>query len=241
MNPTAEHETTWPSSVSWLELLLVCVVAVVYLATASPWVLGGDNGEFSAIGAMGGVAHPPGYPLYTLYLRLTSWLPGVSPAHTAALATALLGAASVWGVCRAAMAWGASLLAAVVAAGVYGFSSLAWVLGTHAEVFVLNGMLVSAIVMLAAPLGPLRGMPRVLTLGALAGLALANHHSAVLVLPLGLYGVARGVWESQAWWSTLAAAGLFLVALGLPYGYTFWVGHHVEEVAWVWGDVSHLS
>ena len=227
--------------VTWLEGVLVAALALAYLLLASPYVLGGDNGEFSAVGAVGGVAHPPGYPLYTIYLRLTSWIPGVSPAHTASLATALLGVGGAWVVSRAAMAWGASPLSSVMAAGLYGLSSLAWALGTHAEVFALNVLLIAAIVTVAAPLGPLKGIARVLALGALAGLALANHHSCVLVLPVGVYGVACGVRESRAWWSPVAAAGLLLVALGLPYGYTWWVGRHAAEAAWVWGDFSELE
>ena len=48
------------------------------------------TGTFS-LSATGGAAHPTGYPLFVLWLRATSWLPGASVAHTAALSTAVLG------------------------------------------------------------------------------------------------------------------------------------------------------
>ena len=65
---------------------------VVYSALASPHIVDGDNAELATLGAIGGRSHPPGYPLYVLWLRAWSWLPGATPAQTTALATAILGA-----------------------------------------------------------------------------------------------------------------------------------------------------
>ena len=59
------------------------------------------------LGARGGVAHPSGYPLYVMYLRAMAWLPG-TPAHAAALATALLGAAQIGVLHAACRAWGSA-------------------------------------------------------------------------------------------------------------------------------------
>ncbi|HEX7840175.1 MAG TPA: DUF2723 domain-containing protein, partial [Kofleriaceae bacterium] len=67
---------------------------IAYIAFASPHVVDGDNAEFATLGAIGGRAHPSGYPLYVLWLRMWSWLPG-TPAHAAAIATALLGALAI--------------------------------------------------------------------------------------------------------------------------------------------------
>src|ERR1044071_8025362 len=85
----------------------VAVVAmVVYCAVASPFVVDGDNAEFATLGAVGGRSHPPGYPLYVLWLRAWSWVPGHSPAHSAAFATAMLGAAALLVLHAACRAWG---------------------------------------------------------------------------------------------------------------------------------------
>ena len=67
----------------------------------------GDNAEFSALSALGGVAHPTGYPLYVLWLRAWSWLPVDSPAHAASIATAILTALEVLVLHAACRAWGA--------------------------------------------------------------------------------------------------------------------------------------
>lgn len=46
------------------------------------------------------VAHPPGYPLFTLLSRLAMWLlPGLSPAHSVNLMTSLLGSAACGALC----------------------------------------------------------------------------------------------------------------------------------------------
>jgi len=89
---------------SWLVGL--CAL-VVYVALAPPHVVAADNAEFATLGALGGAAHPSGYPLYVLWLRAWSWLPGTSPAHTAAIATAILGALSIAVLHAACRAWGA--------------------------------------------------------------------------------------------------------------------------------------
>ena len=48
---------------------------VLYVLIAPPWIVEGDNAELAGLGALGGAAHPSGYPLYVLWLRVWSWLP----------------------------------------------------------------------------------------------------------------------------------------------------------------------
>jgi hypothetical protein len=48
---------------------------VLYALGAARTVQGGDAGEFMTIAATGGVAHPPGYPAFSLRVRLTALLP----------------------------------------------------------------------------------------------------------------------------------------------------------------------
>src|SRR4051794_34079210 len=117
---------------------VLAATAIVYAATSAPHVLGGDTGEFATLYATGGTAHPPGYPLYVLYLRAMQWLPVASPAHGAALATAILGVVAALLVERAARAWGASAGASAMAAALFAFSSSAWILSTEPEAFALN-------------------------------------------------------------------------------------------------------
>jgi len=216
------------------------LVAIVYLLTAVPFLVGADNGEFVTLAVTEGIAHPPGYPLYTAYLRAMSWLPGSSPAHTAALGTAILGAAAVGVLADALRRWGFSAVAAVGAALVFGFDSQVWGVHTHAEVFALNNLIAAAILWAAAPGAPRRGVARAATLGLLAGLGLSNHHTIVLLAPVGLFGLWTAHVEARARWRVVAAA-LAAGVLGLfPYGYV--VASATDCLSCLqWGDPRSLS
>jgi hypothetical protein len=206
-----------------------------YAVTASKVVLGGDSGELAAVGAAGGVAHPPGYPLFILWCRLWQWLPA-SPAHRVALATAISGAFAVMMLERACRAWGASARAAALAAAIFAFSPLAWRLATEPEVFMLNAAIALVLVTLAAP--EPKGTPakRAIALAFIAALGLSNHHSIVLLAPLGLLAWGRAVMRAPTRWRALtivASLGGFAVGL-LPYLYLI----PSAQGACAWGDTS---
>ncbi len=221
-------------------LIVMVSVAVAYALTAARAVLGGDNGEFALIFAEGGVPHPSGYPAYALWLRAMSWLPGASPAHGAALATAILGLATVGVAALACRRWGASEPAAAAAAGVYGFSTLAWSLSTHAEVFALHALVGIGIVAAAAPgVGP-RGLRRAALLGLLAGIGLSNNHSIVTVAPIGLWGAWLAAREAGRRWPLAVAAGVAAMVVGLlPYAWLASVAAHAGD-RWAWGEASTM-
>ena len=216
--------------------LLGLAALVVYAWAAPTQIVDGDNAELSTLGAVGGAAHPPGYPLYVLYLRAMSWLPGATPAHTAALATAILGAAAIVALHAACRAWGASAAAASLAAAIVAGSPIVLRLHTQAEVFALNHLLVALVLWLAAPGGPARGARRTLALAFVAGLGLANHHTCVLVAPVGIYGAIVGLREVAARRAAIAVGSLLALALGLaPYAYL------VADSPASWGAATSLA
>ncbi len=224
----------------WTLAAAALAVTAAYLATSARAVLGGDNGEFATLFAEGGVAHPSGYPLYVLWLRAWSWLPASSPAHGAAMATALLGGASAGALVFAARAWGASRLGALFALGAWAFASLPWRLSTHAEVFTLNAALALTIAGLAGPDAPVRGERRAALLGLAAGAALADHLSSTLMAPLGLYGVLVGLRESERRGRAAALAAASLVPGLATYAYLYVVARNPGG-RMVWGDTSTLA
>jgi hypothetical protein len=69
---------------------------------------------------------------------------------------------------------------------------------TEAEVFALNNLIVAAVLWLSAAQGPLRGVARTAALGLVAGLGISDHLTCVLVAPVGILGVVRGVRETNA-------------------------------------------
>jgi hypothetical protein len=215
---------------------LVLAVFVVYALIAPAHITYGDNAELAGLGAVGGVGHPPGYPLYVLWLRLWSWLP-LEAAHTAALATALLAALSVFVLHAASRAWGARPIAATLAVGLYAVSPIALRIHSEAEVFALNGLLVALVLWLAAREAPLRGGARVLALALVAGLGIANHLTCVLLLPIGVRGVVVGLRETTRR-AQVAAGGVVALCLGLlPYAYLL----VAPPTAMSWGSIDNGS
>jgi hypothetical protein len=215
--------------------LVALAALIAYCALASPHIVEGENAELAAVGAIGGRAHPPGYPLYVLWLRAWSWLPG-TPAHATAFATAILGALALLVLHAACRAWGARPLAAAIAVVIVGAAPLFVRYHSQAEVFALNHLIAALVLWLAAAHGPLRGERRAIALGLVAGLGLANHFTCALLAPVGLLGAVRGVREARR--GAVAAAGaIAALAVGLtPYAYLA-----VADGPASWGVVSSLD
>ncbi|MEJ2750965.1 MAG: DUF2723 domain-containing protein, partial [Anaerolineae bacterium] len=60
--------------------LTAVLFTTLYIATLAPGVLPADNGEFQVVAANLGVAHPPGFALYTLLAHLMTQLPDLGSA-----------------------------------------------------------------------------------------------------------------------------------------------------------------
>jgi hypothetical protein len=100
--------------------IVFAVALVAYAVTVAPDVLPADFGEFQLVAARLGVAHPPGFPLYTLsghlFIRLLPW---GTPAYRLNLMSGVLAAGTLVFVARATRLWAGRLGAspAVVIAG----------------------------------------------------------------------------------------------------------------------------
>jgi len=216
--------------------LLAVLALAVYILIAPAHIVDGDNAEFATLGALGGTAHPTGYPLYILWMRAWSWLPGASAAHTAAISTALLGAAQVIVLHAACRAWGARPRAADVAVIMFAASPVVIAMNTEAEVFAMNNLVVALVLWFASVGSPLRGVRRCIALALVAGLGLSDHVTCVLVSGVGVLGFIRGLRETEHK-AIACAAGAGALAVGLtPYLYLLIAPDHFGT----WGHASSL-
>lgn len=231
--------------VSWLHALAVekgglvtLAIATVYAWLTPTFIADGDNAELSTLAMTGGVAHPPGYPLYVLYLRAMAWLPGGSGAHTAALATALLGAVTALVLHAACRAWGARPGTASIAVAIFAGAPIVLRLHTAAEVFALNNLIAALVLWLSAAAGPLQGAARTAALALVAGLGLSNQHTCVLLAPIGILGIVRGVREARGHTVRAITLGVTALAAGLlPYLYLL----VAPRTAASWGHPDSLA
>ncbi|MCA9520925.1 MAG: DUF2723 domain-containing protein, partial [Myxococcales bacterium] len=107
-NQTTTRDLGWAAT-------LAGVFAAIYALGAARTIQGGDASEFVLLGLeRGGIAHPPGYPLYTLAVKLAA-LTGIAPATFAVSLTSVTFAASaLFVVFLIARALGARPVAAAV-------------------------------------------------------------------------------------------------------------------------------
>jgi hypothetical protein len=217
------------------------VALALYVRTLAPTVAGGDSGELITVGATLGVAHPPGYPLYTLLAKLFTLLPWGAVAQRVNLLSAVCSAGAAALLCRAVRRWTGDAWCGVLSAGAFAFSPLVWPYAVTAEVFPLNNLLVSAlllVVVLAEGADDRRTRRGLCMFALVSGLALSNHHTSVFVIaPLGAYLL----WRARALLSPrLLAAMAGAGAVGLsPYLYLPWAASRHPLVAW--GDPSSWS
>jgi hypothetical protein len=224
--------------------LVGLIAFVVYVATLDPSVGTGDSGELVASAYVWGVAHPPGYPLYTMLGHLATWLPFGSPALRMNLLSAIFDAATVGIVCllvyrlvgddreETSERTTARLLAAAVGALLLAFSTVFWLYSEVAEVFALNNLFAALLLLVAFEWARRPDRVRVLWLFAfLFGLALTNQQTIVLLVPAFLV-LAWSVWRGRRRGTRRAprvpgpvrlrdvgvACGFFAVGL-LPYAY----------------------
>jgi len=176
--------------------ILAISLTAVYLFSMAPglsWAnYGADGGDLIAAAATGGVAHPSGYPVYLLLARLFQFMPIGSLAFRTNLMSAFATTAAALLVytlitrtlsnSKAAHIW----LAGLAAGFAYGLSPLTWSQAVITEVYALHSLFVVSILYLSVHPIPSRAAQwRIdLLLGLVFGLALGNHLTTLLLLPV---------------------------------------------------------
>jgi hypothetical protein len=182
-----------PSARSVRVATAVCfaVPFALYAVTAARTVQGGDTGEFGLVGVLGGVAHPPGYPLYSFLVRLAARFPFGPPFWRVSLASVLCGAAAAAVLFRTGLRLTHSVGASVVAALAFAVSPLEWRLSGVPEVFSLHALASVLLVLCSLRVAETGDHVRreAFVLGVVAGLAASNHQTAVLLAPIAIWAL----------------------------------------------------
>ncbi len=107
---------------------------LLYWQTVAPDVLPADNGEFQQAAATLSVAHPPGFPLYTVLAHWMTLLPFGTPAYMVNLLSAMSSAATIWLVYAIVRRLTRQTGAAVLAASALATATTFWAQATTANV-----------------------------------------------------------------------------------------------------------
>lgn len=187
---------------AWVAAMGLCatLAAGLYLITAPrtiTWAHGGADGpELAAVAYILGVAHPTGYPLYTLLGHLFTHLPVGEVAFRMALFSLTCAVAAIALVVSTirflSIDGAAGSLAGAVAAGLgLGVAPLFWSQANITEVYGLHMALMAGALLLLAAWRPGRdGVLR--ALGLVVGLGFAHHVTFVFLAgAAGLYILVR--------------------------------------------------
>ena len=224
------------STERWISVSVFFLVLVVYCSTLYPSVPGGDSGEFIASAFTLGVAHPPGYPLFTMLGKFFTLLPWGSIAWRVNLLSALFGAGAAFFLHMSVWRWSRNIWAGITAAGLFAFSSLTWRWSVAAEVFALNNFFIALLLYLSVRYWQSRELNVVRLAAFFFGLGMANHHL------LALYGIPLSLWILWTGRTQLLKPKEFAFLIGffvlglLPYLYLPFAG--AREGVMTWGDVS---
>lgn len=221
-------ESIPPTAELFADSALFLAVFAVYGSTTARDLLPADSGEFQLVAALLGVAHPPGYPLYTLVGHLfTRLIPAGPLALRLNVMNALLAAITVLLTARAARFWALSLGASrvlsigcgLVAALALGTSPTFWAQATTANIR-MPALLFEALALRALARFALHRQDRdILLLAVALGLGIGHHPSLAFVgLFFVLYAVSLdvGLLRPRRWWRPAVA---FLLAATLPQAY----------------------
>jgi len=200
--------------------LTVIISGVVYVITICPTVEFIDSGELALACKYLGIAHPTGYPLYTLLGNLAAKIPIGSlilrENILSLLFTAFASGFFFLFISQLLKRYGDSPRTKVAAAIVASFTALSpvwWSQGTTNEVYSLNLLLIPISLWALFKFAmPERGGFRWLALSLYTfGLCLANHLSAVYVFPGMAYIIISELWKRRPKLSVLWPLAIFLL------------------------------
>lgn len=200
--------------------LLFLVVFALYLLSMPKSVVLEDDGAFILAAWFNGVAHPPGYPLFTLIGHLFTQLPWGSVAARVHAVSALFGALTCALLYLLALRLVASRVAAMAAAAGLAGSALFWSQSIIAEVYTLNTAFTLLLVLLALDYREGGGRRTLALLALTYGLSLANHWPLIGLATPGLLLLVAPRWREivrALWW----VLPLSLIGL-LPYLWMYW-------------------
>jgi hypothetical protein len=212
-----------------LHLALFAIPFALYVRTLTPGVGTKDGFELQVVSATLGIAHPTGYPLFTLLGKLfITLVPLGSPAYRINLMCALFAALCVpliYAVGRRVLKRRAT---AALAALTFAFTPAFWTQASIPEKYTLNVWFVALVIYLAIRWTHEMGERKVRWFYWLAfayGLSLTHHRTMLLLAPgLALYALLAEPGLVRQPKRLLIALGLFAAPL-LLYLYIPWRAH----------------
>src|SRR5438445_5185710 len=207
------------NSKTWIGAIAVTAIAgVLYFLTAARDIVVGDSPELIMAAVTLGVAHAPGYPLFTMLGHLFSLIPFGSIPFRVNLLSVTCDTLAIGVVYFSAFRLTKSRLAAAVAALLLAVNPTFWEWSLAAEVFPLNNLFAAMLILLLVTWHEHPERTGFLVAAFfVAGLALTNHQTIALLGPAFCFVLWR---RRSILRPRLLAIGIAAFVIGLlPYSY----------------------
>ncbi len=167
-------------------VLVFAITFAIYLFTLAPTVTGEDSGELIAAAYGGGVAHPPGYPLWTMLASLSIKIfPFGSVAYRVNLLSTILSSLSASIFCLTLQRFfSIKTVTSVIGSICFACGLHLWSQAVIAEVYTLHVFLVCTVIYFLLSWKQTDRNLCLYTVAFATGLALSNHHLAILLGPV---------------------------------------------------------
>ncbi len=204
-----------------IDFIIFSTALGLYWLTLSPGYLPADAGEFQLVAYSLGVAHPPGYPLYTLLGHGFTYLMPQNPARAVNLFSAVTAALTVTVLGQAVHRWTDRQTASVVAAIALIVVPSFWVTATQASIRPLTAFFVALTLERIATYAHTRKESALWSFFLALALGITHHPSVtfvgVFLLIYLLLIDGKLLYEPKHWLKPIGAAALgFLPWVYLP-------------------------
>ncbi|MFH1825356.1 MAG: DUF2723 domain-containing protein [Candidatus Firestonebacteria bacterium] len=197
-------------------IVFMAILSVYIITLASTITATGDSSEMIIAPYVLGIAHPPGYPLYTLLGKLFTFLPLVSIAYRINIMSAIFSVLALILFYKILLKLIKSEVVSIFSTVFLAFVSTFWEYSIVAEVFGLNNFFVCLLVYILMIWDETRKEKFFYLFSFILGLSLSHHLSVIFLFPAFLYLLYKNRFSLKI--NPIKAMALFSLGL-LPYIY----------------------
>lgn len=207
---------------------------IFYLIFQTSTIYGGDAGDLVTTSYVGGIAHPPGFPLYSLLGYIVHFIPYSSPAWRVALLSSIAISVALTLLTYFLYRITRSFWIGILSAATLGSTYVIWLYSIVPEVFMLNVMFLLLLLVLGYSFSLKPSKKLFYSIGIITGIAISHHPIIVFALP----SILLLMFIQQDWVLKLSIktkfAGLAVLIFFwlLPYAWAYYAAYSLAPLSW---------
>jgi len=217
---------------SKLNFILLFFFIFFFVFFQSNSIYGGDAGDLVTSAYLGGIAHPPGYPLYTFLGFLLTKIPLNTVAFRVGLLSSVPAGLSLLLLFNFLSDLTKNKLLSFVSIVTLAFNYIFWLYAIVPEVFSLHGLLVITIIYSLFLWNKTKIRYWLYFSFLIFGISLSHHHTIIFLIPAILYLLMKNKYFAKNKVVKISKL-IFLSVLGLtPYLYIIIRAHQYPPISW---------